>query len=70
MRMRDPNRLAHFYRELWLIHKTKVPNMRFCQLFSDFAEWVLRTQGRDWYYIEEDQALLLLKEYILEITGS
>ena len=44
--------------------------MRFCQLLSDFSEWVLRTQGRDWYYIEEDQALLLLKEYISEITRS
>ena len=67
--MRDPNRLSKFYRELWLVHKNKVPDMRFCQLFSDFSDWVLKTQGKDCYYIEEDKALLLLKEYIAEITA-
>ena len=64
---RDPNRLSHFYREIWLLHKKFFPNLRIGQLFSDFFQWVTTVQGKDCYYMEEGQLLAFLTEYAAEM---
>ena len=65
--MRNPNDLSKFYRELWIIHKTSFPKLRIGQLFSNFFEWITTTQGKDPYYVKEEQLLHYLTEYAIEM---
>lgn len=36
--MRDPDRLDRLYEELKVIHRERLPDMRFCQLIFDFSD--------------------------------
>lgn len=58
--MRDPNRLDSFYNELKKIHKENFPDWRFGQLFFNLQQW----SGSDFFYIEEDEYLNYLKQFI------
>ena len=67
--MRNPDRLDKFYEELWSLHKIYFPDLRFCQLYANFFEWLTTIKGKDYFYMEEGQTLAYLKEYIMEMKG-
>lgn len=65
--MRDINRLDNFYNELKNIHK-KFPDWRFGQLIINFQRWCNTVKRKpDIFYLEENELVSLLKEYIIEI---
>lgn len=64
--MRDPNRLYNFYAEIQKIHIEKFPDWRFGQLFYNFFHY-LNAKGRDPFYLEENELIKALNEYVLEI---
>ena len=63
--MRDPSRLYYFYNELMRVHMENFPDMRFGQFICNFEAWLLIEKNmRDIFYIEEDEILLLMNEFI------
>lgn len=62
--MRDPNRLYSFYNELGRIHRTYYMDLRFGQFMYSFFTWVSREKNKDIFYIEEDEMLQYLKEFV------
>lgn len=63
--MRDPNRLYKFYNELMRIHIENFPDWRFGQLIGNFEAWLLiKKDICDIFYIEEEEFLKLINEYI------
>ena len=62
--MRDINRLNSFYDILRDLHKECFPDWRFGQLMLNFLGWIQHNKGRDPFYIEENEMLALLKEYV------
>ena len=65
--MRNINRLDNFYNELKDIHK-KIPDWRFGQLIINFQRWCNTVKKiPDIFYLEENELVSLLKEYIIEI---
>ena len=67
--MRDINRLDNFYNELKNIHK-KFPDWRFGQLIINFQRWCNTVKKiSDIFYLEEDECIFLLREYIADIQN-
>lgn len=62
--MRNVNRLDNFYDELKEIHKKYFPDFRFCQLILNFLGWIMKEKKNDPFFIEEDQCIEWLKEYV------
>ena len=58
--MRDPNRIDDFLKELGKIWKERVPNWRFGQLISNLQS----SMKRDIFFMEEDEFLKVVKEYL------
>ena len=67
--MRDINRLDNFYNELKRIH-TYVPDWRFGQFIMNFMSWYYTKYKRDCFYIEEDEMIKYIEEFIDEVRGS
>ena len=67
--MRDINRLDNFYDELKRIHKY-VPDWRFGQFMINFMSWYYNQYKRDCFYIEEDEMIKYIEEFIDEVRGS
>ena len=69
--MRDPNRLYDFYRQLQEIHITYFPDWRFTQLISNFEYWLRENKNiHDMFYLEEDNVLEYMSEYVKDIKCS
>lgn len=73
--MRDPNRLYKFYSELTKIHIKHYPDLRFGQFICNFFDWLdMKTKKIDPFFLEENELLRLLKEYVkeekMDINGS
>lgn len=60
--MRDINRIDKFTDELNRLWKTHCPDLRFFQLVSNLQSYC----GSDLFYLEDNRALQLLKEYFGE----
>ena len=67
--MRDINRLNNFYDELKRIHKY-VPDWRFGQFIMNFMSWYYTKYKRDCFYIEEDEMIKYIEEFIDKVRGS
>lgn len=67
--MRDINRLDNFYNELKRIHKF-VPDWRFGQFMINFMSWYYTKYKRDCFYIEENEMIKYIEEFIDEVRGS
>lgn len=67
--MRDINRLDNFYNELKRIH-TYVSDWRFGQFIMNFMSWYYTKYKRDCFYIEEDEMIKYIEEFIDEVRGS
>lgn len=61
--MRSPERLDKFYAKLCELHKLYVPDWRFGQLVSNYAN----DTGRDIFFDEEDNTLKLIEEWLIKI---
>ena len=61
--MRDINRIKPFcdeLAELW----SQYPDLRFGQMMSNLMQHVKLTEGRDVFYMEDDEFMEVLKEYL------
>lgn len=66
--MRDINRLDIFYDELKKIHKENFPDLRFGQLVNNLERWLQANKGVvDMFYIEEDEMLGYINEFVKAI---
>lgn len=65
--MRDIDRLDNFYNNLKELHK-QLPDWRFGQFIMNFFSWYYQKYKRDCFYIEEDEMLKYIKEFINDIT--
>ena len=63
--MRNPDRLDNFYTKLCELHKTYVPDWRFGQFVSNYAN----DTGRDIFFDEEDRTLKLVETWLKHICG-
>ena len=61
--MRDINRLDAFYTKLCELHKKYVPDWRFGQFISNYAN----DTGRDIFFDEEDNTLELIENWLAKI---
>ena len=61
--MRDINRLDAFYTKLCELHKKYVPDWRFGQLVSNYAN----DTGRDIFFDEENNTLKLIEDWLEKI---
>ena len=69
--MRDPARLYIFYNKLQEIHITYFPDWRFTQLISNFEYWLRANKNiHDIFYLEEDNVLNYMNEYVKDIKCS
>lgn len=66
--MRDINRLDFFYDELKRVHKY-VPDWRFGQLIMNFISWYYQKYKKDCFYIEDNEILKYIEEFIDEVRG-
>jgi len=65
--MRDKDRIRKFLEEiadLW--EEEPFTDWRFGQLMCNFMGWVYQVKQRDAFFLEEDQFIQYLKEYIEE----
>ena len=67
--MRDPNRLDNFYKDLCILHKQYMPDIRFGQLCSNFFGWLMATKNVDLFFPEEPQMIAYFREYCEEMTN-
>lgn len=69
--MRDQTRLYTFYNKLQEIHLTFFPDWRFTQLILNFEYWIrVNKHIHDMFYLEENDVLKYLDEYVKDITYS
>lgn len=61
--MRSPERLDKFYAKLCELHKQYVPDWRFGQLVSNYAN----DTGRDIFFDEEGNTLELIEKWLKKI---
>lgn len=61
--MRSPERLDKFYTKLCELHKQYVPDWRFGQLVSNYAN----DTGRDIFFDEEGNTLELIEKWLKKI---
>ena len=64
--MRSAERLDTFYSILKYYHKTFFMDFRFSQLIININAWYEAKTCRDIFYLEEDEFIKVLKEYIME----
>ena len=67
--MRDINRLDNFYNELKNIHKNQFPDWRFTQLILNFLSWHYSIFKSDGFYIEEEDFLIQLNQFVKYLKG-
>lgn len=65
--MRNIERLDSFYDTLKKAHKHFFPDWRFAQLVTNIQNWYIRKYGIDIFYLEEDQFIEVLNDYIKEV---
>ena len=68
--MRDVNRLYGFYNELMKIHIENFPDWRFGQLINNLERWLQVNNKIPWcdiFYIEEDEMLHCINEFVKDI---
>lgn len=61
-----PEKLNELYMELNRIHLDYKPQWRFGQFIHNFNMWLESQKLKDIFYIEEDEMLKFLKEYVGE----
>lgn len=61
--MRKPERLYGFYNSVCVLHQ-ELPDWRFMQFISNFLSWHMEKYGSDGFYIEDDEALKRLHEFV------
>jgi hypothetical protein len=61
-----PEKLNELYMELNRIHLDYKPQWRFGQFIHNFNMWLESQKLKDIFYIEEDEMIKLLKEYVGE----
>ena len=64
--MRDINRLDDFYNAFKELHKN-VYDWRFGQFVINFMRWYEAKYKRDIFYIEDNEIIKLIREFINEI---
>ena len=62
-KIRDPNRLNDFYKEVTRLHMTYMPNWRAGQFWMNFLDWMQSEKKQDPFFPEEDEILTYLKEF-------
>lgn len=62
----EPEKVNAFYIELNKAHLEYKPQWRFGQFMYNFFSWISSQKLKDIFYIEEDEMMELLKEYIGE----
>ena len=62
--MRNPDRLYKFYDELRLYHMQYFPELRFGQFIADFDVWLRGEKNTGFYYIEEEEILRYMIDFI------
>lgn len=62
--MRSKDRIAPFLDEVRKVWETQLTDMRFGQLMSNLESYAHNKYGRDLFYMEEDELLDLLKEFV------
>lgn len=62
--MRSKDRIAPFLDEVRKVWETQLTDMRFGQLMSNLESYAQTKYGRDLFYMEEDELLDLLKEFV------
>lgn len=62
----QPEKLNELYMELNRVHLEYKPQWRFGQFMHNFFNWVYTKKLKDIFYIEEDEMIKLLKEYVGE----
>ena len=67
--MRDANRLYNFYNKNRENHM-KLPDWRFGQFILNFISWYYNKYKMDIFYIEDDDMLKYIKEFVDEVRGS
>lgn len=65
--MRNPDRLDTFYNKLKGEHKNNIPDWRFGQFMMNFIFWHQIHHKSDIFYLEEDDLMMRIKEYISEL---
>lgn len=61
--MRDVNRIKPFcdeLAELW----SNWPDLRFGQIFSNIAKYIQYEHRKDWFYMEEDELVKVIREQL------
>lgn len=66
--MRNPNRLDNLYETLLAYHKQLFPDLRFFQFIENFQFYIKR-RGFDTFYLEDDEIIKYLCDYIEELSG-
>ena len=66
--MRDPERLDRLYEELKVIHKERLPDMRFCQMIYNFFKWYISTKKSDYFFLEDDNFVDAFEEFVNSIS--
>ena len=66
--MRDPERLDRLYEELKVIHKERLPDMRFCQMIYNFFKWYISTKKSDYFFLEDDKFVDAFIEFVDDIS--
>lgn len=66
--MRDPDRLDKLYEELKVIHRERLPDMRFCQMIYNFFKWYIKTKKADYFFLEDDKFIDVFEEFINDIS--
>ena len=61
--MRDPNRIEPFCAELAALW-SKYPDLRFGQIMSNISRYIAMEHRKDWFYLEEDELLEILKHQL------
>ena len=67
--MRDPQRLDHSYKEIAIIHKEYLPDMRIGQFMMNFLSWYVSKKGMDPFYKEDDKITEDILTFAKDITG-
>ena len=66
--MRDPDRLDKLYEELKVIHKERLPDMRFGQMIYNFFKWYISTKKSDYFFLEDDKFVDTFEEFVNSIS--
>ena len=62
--MRDVRRISvitDYIAHVWKIH---FPDWRFCQLMSNFDDYIKNLRGVDMFHVEDDEFMMLLDVFV------